>query len=156
MAEKEKPAEELWEETADTPILSAKEIEEIKAEAKKKILAERKSAEKKKILEQETQRLKNEEGLVTGDSFKDEMVTVTIDLAPFSPSININGRPYWHGKTYNVARHVADTLREQMYRTWQHQNEIDGKSLSEFYARKHVADLYKVKKGGKIIDRSAA
>lgn len=156
MADKEKPTDELWEGGEDTPILSEKEIAAIKAEAKAKILAERKSAEKKKILEQETQRLKNEEGLVTGDSYKDEIVSITVDLAPFSPSININGRPYWHGRTYNVARHVADSLREQMYRTWQHQNEIDGKSLNEFYARKHVADLYKVKKGGTVIDRSAA
>ena len=156
MADKEKPTDELWEGGEDAPILSEKEIAAIKAEAKAKILAERKSAEKKKILEQETQRLKNEEGLVTGDGYKDEIVSITVDLAPFSPSININGRPYWHGRTYNVARHVADTIRDQMFQTWKHQNEIDGKSLSDFYAKKHIADLYVVKKGGKIIDRSAA
>jgi hypothetical protein len=132
---------------ADEPILSAAEIKAIKEEAKKKILDERKSAAKLDLLTRETQRLKNEEGLVTGNSHADEMVTITIDLPTFAPSIVINMRPYWHGHTYTVARHVAETLRAQMFTSWKHQNEIDGKSLGDFYATRRIAEIGKVAKG---------
>lgn len=131
----------------DTPILSSKEIEVIKAEAKAKILAERKSAAKVALLASETQRLKNEEGMVTGLGHQDEMVNITIDLPTYAASININSRPYWHGHTYPVPRHVAETLRDQMQSCWKHQNQIDAKDLASFYQTRRIAEIDKVAKG---------
>jgi hypothetical protein len=131
----------------EAPILSAKEVEAIKAEAKAKILAERKSAAKADLLARETQRLKNEEGMVTGLGHQDEIVNITIDLPTFAPSININMRPYWHGHTYPVPRHVAETLRDQMQNCWRHQNQIDAKDLASFYASRRVTEMHKVAKG---------
>lgn len=132
---------------ADQPILSAAEIDKIRKEAREKLLSEKKSAAKADLLAKEIQRLKNEEGLVTGNSHADEMVSITIDLPTFAPNIIINMRPYWHGHTYTVARHVAETLRAQMFTSWKHQNEIDGKSLADFYATRRLAEIGKVAKG---------
>lgn len=127
----------------DAPLLTPAEIKTIKEKARANILKAKKKDAEEKLLAAEEQRLRNEEGLTTGSAHADEIVSVTIDLAQFSSSIVINQRPYWHGHTYSVPRHVAETLREQMYRTWGHQAEIDGKSRSQFYAEKHVAELYK-------------
>ncbi len=133
-------------EPEDAPILSAKEIEAIKAEAKTKLMAERKSAAKVELLARETKRLRDEEGMVTGLGHQDEIVGVTIDLPTYGASININSRPYWHGHTYNVPRHVAETLRDQMQNCWKHQNQIDAKDLASFYQTRRIADLDKVAK----------
>jgi len=128
----------------DGPLFSAKEISEIKAKAKAEILAAKKDALKKDMIAAEKRRLRLEEGLTVGNSHMDEIVNVTIDLAPYAPSILVNGISYWHGKNYPVPRHVAASLQETMFNTWKHQGEIKGESLSEFYAKKHVEDLYKV------------
>jgi hypothetical protein len=131
-------AELLGENAGDTikqahPLLSEEEVAKIRAEARAKIKAEQLSAAKKALLEEEMAKLRAEAGLTTGDEAKDEMVTITVDLAEHSDRLTLNSVPYWHGHTYTVPRHVADTLREMMYRGWQHQNELDGKSLEQFY-----------------------
>ena len=141
----------------DAPILSASEIEAIKSKAKQNILKAKKKDAEERLLEAETQRLKNEEGLTTGNAHADEVVGIAIDLAQFAPSILINNQPYHHGRTYTVPRHVADTLRDVMYKTWGHQAEIDGKSKSAFYAEKHVAELYKTGSDkGKVLSARSA
>ncbi len=129
------------------PVLTPAEIAAIKKEAKDKILAERKSAAKVKLLAEETQRLRVQEGMVTGLGHLDEIVNITIDLPTFAPSININMQPYWHGRTYAVPRHVAETLNSQMFTCWKHQNEVDGKSLGQFYAIRRATTMDKVDKG---------
>jgi len=135
----------------DAPILSAVEIADIKARAKQNILKAKKKDAEAALLEQETQRLRIEEGFTTGNSHLDEIVNITIDLAQFAPSILINNQPYHHGRNYSVPRHVADTLREVMFRTWGHQADIDGKSKSAFYAEKHVAELFKPSTKGAVV-----
>lgn len=129
---------------ADAPLFTAKEIAEIKAAAKAEILKDKKAAAKKQMMAEEKLRLQREEGLTTGNSYMDEIVTVTIDLAPYAAHILVNGHAYWHGRTYPVPRHVAVSLQETMFNTWRHQSEIKGESLKEFYAKKHVEELYKV------------
>ena len=135
----------------DAPILSAAEIDTIKARARQNILKAKKKDAEEKLLEQETQRLRVEEGYTTGNSHLDEIVNITIDLAQFASSILINNVPYNHGRTYAVPRHVADTLRETMARTWGHQADIDGKSIAAKVGEKHVAELYKAGTPGKAI-----
>jgi len=129
---------------ADAPMFSAKELEAIKAQARKEILDDKKAAAKREMLATEKVRLQREEGLTTGNSHADEIVNVTIDLAPYAASILVNGMPYHHGRTYPVPRHVASSLQETMFNTWKHQGTIKGESMSEFYAKQHVDNLYKV------------
>lgn len=127
------------------PLLSNEEVEEAKAEARRQVEAAAHKAAKKKIIDDEMQRLRTEEGLVTGDGTKDQMVRIALDLAPHSPFIVLNHRPYYHAQTYTVARHVAETLREIQQNGWRHQDEIDGKSLKEHYQRARDTGLSPVK-----------
>lgn len=116
------------------PILSADELEAIRQEARDKVAAEMRSAARREALEREINAARRAAGLTTGGP-NDEMVNITLDLAEHSDAIVLNGCSYRHGGTYRVQRHVAETLREIMFRGWKHQNEIDGKSLTQFYAK---------------------
>lgn len=136
------------------PLFTAKELEDIRKQAKQDILSQKKKAAREMLLEEEKARLQREEGFVVGNTHKDEIVTLTIDLAPYADRILVNGASYYHARTYTVPRHVADSLKDTMFRTWQHQKEIKGESLTEFYAQKHVSDLFAVKKGGRVIGRN--
>lgn len=129
---------------AEQPMFTAKELKDIKDKAKSEVMAAKKESVRKRLMDEEKNRLMLEDGLTTGNSHMDEVMTITIDLASYANKILVNGKAYWHAQTYTVARHVAESLRETMFRTWQHQNEIDGKGMRDFYAQKHVQDLYKV------------
>ena len=117
----------------EDPILTQAEVEAIRAQARKEILEERKKGAKAQFLTAEKARLLREEGLTTGHTAKDQMVRVTINLPEFGANILINGKPYWHGHTYTVPRHVGEELRSTMYRAELHQNQVDGKNLRQFY-----------------------
>lgn len=123
------------------PILTNSEVLAARADAKTKVLKAQKDAAKKALIEAETQRLMIEEGLVTGDGAKDEMVTIALDLAEYTDRITINGVPYYHGHTYTVPRHVADGLRETQARTQGHQNQIEGKGFQDLFRRPHLTML---------------
>ena len=112
-------------------ILSNDEVLEVRKEARAKLEKERVAAAKKELLAKETQRLREEEGLVVSNSVGDEMVSITIDLPPYAARILVNGNAYWHGHTYTMPRHVANSLRETMYRGQMHQQEIEGRSITE-------------------------
>lgn len=140
----------------DDGIMTLAEINDIKAKARADIMADKKGKLKQDMLAAEKQRLQREEGLTTGNGHQDEILSLTIDLAPYAPYININGQCYYHGRTYQVPRHVADTLRDQMFMTWKHQNQIDGKDAASFYAAKHVAEMYKVAGGPTLSAKGAA
>lgn len=129
----------------DAPMFTAKELQKIKDDARAEILADKKAATKRHLMAEEKLRLQREEGLTTGNSHADEIVNIHIDLAPYAPNILVNGTPYWHGRVYAVPRHIASSLQETMFNTWRHQSTIKGESLTEFYAKKHVDDLYTVK-----------
>ncbi len=115
------------------PILSNADVLAARAKAKARLDKERHAAAMKAVEEAEAERLRVEEGLVTGDGAKDELVEMTLDLAQHSQNITLNGRPYWHGFTYKVPRHVADTLRDIQAQGWKHQDVVDGKDLTQHY-----------------------
>lgn len=117
------------------PLLTAAEIEKAKEKARARVTAEAKTKALKDIEDKEILRLQHESGLVTGETFKDEMVWITLDLAPYADRIRINWQDYYHGHSYNVPRHFADSMREIQARSWAHQDEIDGKSLTEHFQR---------------------
>jgi hypothetical protein len=123
------------------PILTNAELKAAKEKARAKVEADRKRAAMKAVEDAETSRLREEEGLTTGDGVKDQIVMITLNLAQHSQNITVNGRAYWHGQTYKVPRHVADSLREMQARGWRHQDEIDGKSLTQHYQAERTTSL---------------
>lgn len=137
-AKKAKPAED---EPRLHPVLSNEEVEAARAKARKEVEADRKAAATKAYIAEEKLRLQREEGLVTGDGVKDEIVHITLDLAEHSGKITLSGTEYHHGFGYDVPRHVADTLREIQARGHNHQNEIEGKMIADRFRRPHNTSL---------------
>lgn len=112
-------------------VLSEEEIEEVRAKARKQIEAEKVKHAKDKLLQQELAKLKSEEGV---GGVEDDMVRIPISLPVFTDCIKINGKPYYHGVTYDVPRHIARTLQDQMFMCHKHQaKEIRGIKMAEFY-----------------------
>lgn len=121
------------------PILSDKQVLEARAKAREVIEKERVAAAMKDVERQETDRLRREEGLTTGIGMMDEIVDVTIDLPRSALYIMVNGPRgslYWHGHTYSVPRHVANSLSENMFRLWRAEDQADGKSIDQMLMRK--------------------
>lgn len=121
------------------PILSNAEVRAAQARAKDNVLAERKAAAMEDIERRETERLRIEEGLTTGSEQKDEIVNFTVDLPLYADKLLINGplgKAYWHGHTYAVPRHIADTLAEMTFRAWRHEDQTEGRSIAQAYQRK--------------------
>lgn len=136
MAEKQKPEERLH------PILSNEEVLEARAKARASIEAEQKKRALKTVQDEEVQRLKREEGLVSGDKVKDEMVSITIDVAPYTDRIIMNFRDtYLHGRTYTVPRHVADAIRDIMWQTKKHEHDTKDENLYTFYGKQRSTTL---------------
>lgn len=120
-------------------ILSNDEVRAAQASARKKVEAERRLAAIAQLEAEETDRLRIEDGLTTGIDLMDEIVDITVTLAPYAEKISINGplgKHYWHGKTYAVPRHVANTLQEIMQRMNRHEDQTEGRSIEQMYARK--------------------
>lgn len=63
---------------------------------------------------------------------KDDLVDVTINLAPNAEVLTTNGQQYWHGKTYRVSAAVARDLNDRMGATWRHENQIHGESENQY------------------------
>ena len=113
------------------PVLSNEELAKAKLDARAAIDKERKAAAVKQVVAEETQRLRREEGFMAGDVVKDEIVKMTIDLPEYTDRLIINQAEFFHGYTYEVPRHVANSMRETMQKAWNHQNEIDGKTVAQ-------------------------
>lgn len=125
---------------AEHPLLSRAEVDEIRKQARQEIEDARRVTAKKELLKAEKQKLREDMGLYVGGP-ADELVYCTLDLAEHSPFLQINTTRYYHGATYKVPRHVADTLREMQARGHRHQDEIDGKSLTQHYQRNRNTSL---------------
>lgn len=113
------------------PILSIEEQRDALARARARVDADTKKAAIKAFEAQVTEQIRGKVGMRTGDPVLDEMVSISLDLAEHSNAIVLNGHAYWHGQTYEVPRHIANTLREIQSRGWNHQLELDGKGIAE-------------------------
>lgn len=121
------------------PILSNEDVLKARANALKHVQADRRRAAMEAVEKEETERLKMEDGLTTGTSYLDEIVDFTVDLPPFADKIMVNGPlgfQYAHGKTYPVPRHVANSLAETLDRARHHEDQTEGKSITQSYQRK--------------------
>lgn len=117
------------------PILSNEEYRKAQAAARVKVDAEKRKAAMKSVEELTVRQIQAEEGVFTGDAVQDEMVDITLELAPFADRLTINGMVYMHGGTYTVSRARANVLNEMVFNGWRHQEEIDGKSRTLAYQR---------------------
>lgn len=111
------------------PLLTPAEVLAARKKAQDRHLAGQKKAAMAAIEAQELEALQGPAGLVTGNATLDEMVDYTVMLPEFAPHIAINGRPYHHGHTYHVPRHVAQGLSEQCQRANHHELEINGRGI---------------------------
>jgi len=66
----------------------------------------------------------------------ERLIHLSVDIAPFLPYIMIDGVQYFHGYSYDVEQSRAIVMFEQMQRSWQHQDEIEGRNRSNAY--RHV------------------
>ena len=122
-------------------VLTNEEVFAAQLKAKEKLAKERRVNAMKAVEEAEIQRLRNEEGMVTGDGARDELIEITLDLASHSDRIVLNGVAYFHARTYKVPRHVADTMREIQARGWGHEDEKDGKDRLQHYQANRMTKM---------------
>lgn len=127
------------EEEGESGLLSAAEIAEAKAEARARWMKDAKAKAKKELMDIELLRLQREEGQKTGAYDKDEPCWITIDLPEYAASLVINSEPFHHTHSYQRPRHVVETLREMMFRAWNHQDDVEGKSISQKMGRRRVS-----------------
>jgi len=106
-------------------ILTDEEIQELRADARKQVVTE---LSKQARDEYFAKALSEARSASIPD---EEIIHVQIDVAPWCPGATIDGVQYFHGYTYPVKKSVACVLFEQMWRTWEHQDELDGRGRSE-------------------------
>ena len=99
-------------------LLTADEVEEVRAEARR-IAHARKTEDAKKALlaqcvEEELRKLEPEQ----------ETREILIDLAPHAAHVLIDSRLYVHGQVYQVTRRVFEALREIISRSWGHDRAV--------------------------------
>jgi hypothetical protein len=110
-------------------ILDAKDMAEIKAEAALSLRKKDRAAARKAALAKVTAELEREARLAMQRGVaRRDMVDIHIDLAPYAPNIRLDGQTFEHGRTYRVPRQQYAVLSEQMQRTWQHQEGLNGKN----------------------------
>lgn len=88
-------------------------------------------------------------GLAPKDGFKapkgpvpigdEEQCPITINLAPYSDRVVMDGTIYLHGHTYTLPKRRYDSLREIIDRTWEHQRIVDGKNANEYRQQRTVS-----------------
>lgn len=97
---------------------------QIEAEARQELEAEQEALAKESLKRQIKTRLRRELMAQAGMKDGEELVPITIDLAPHADKIRIDGVDYYQGATYNVAPQAVPTFNEIMYRTWWHEEDI--------------------------------
>ncbi len=114
---------------ANFKLLTVDERKALKAEAAKTVLEEMTQSARDEYFKAAIAEARR------GHTPADQIIPVTIDIAPFVPYIAIDGVQYFHGYSYQVPRSRALVLYEQMQRSWLHQDEIDGRSRFNPYRR---------------------
>ena len=114
---------------SDFSLLSAEEQASIKEEAEALVAKEASEAARKAFLAQETKAARKRARL--GDP-EEELVTLVIDVAPFTDRIVIDNVIYMQGSVVEVPKSKARVIKEIMARSWGHEAEIGGANR-EYY-----------------------
>lgn len=121
---------------SDAP-LTPEEIAEIRvkarADAQAKIAKENRKKQMLAIAEEEERKARFEAGIVTGDSTKDEEVSILINVPEHMRVMLVDGVIYTNGVRYNVARHMADSMNDTMDRLRRLQAANKGETGVEYY-----------------------
>lgn len=114
----------------DMSLLSAEDMASVQEQAAAQIAKERKEAAKKAALETAlaAERAKFDP--------REEIVSITLDLAEHSAFLMIDGTKYFHGMTYRVKKSLFDVMRAAVASGWDHQAIVDGKNVNQ-YRRGH-------------------
>lgn len=116
---------------ADMTLFTADELEQLENEAKAEFELESKKEAQTAFKEETKRKLRQKVMFAAGkDAVGDDVEAVTIELAPHSPYISIDGRLYYHGLTYKFTQAQAQTIKDQMHRTWQHEREVGGANMN--------------------------
>ena len=110
-------------------LLSKEEKAALKKSASESLTEEMKQQARDEFFAQELARLRQEQVPA------DKIIPITINAAPYVPFFMLDGIQYFHGYTYDVPMKTAIVLYEQMQRSWDHQDEIDGRKKSDPYRR---------------------
>jgi hypothetical protein len=113
----------------DKSLLNEDEMLELKKQARASVLAEMEQDARDAYFQEQVALARQ------ANTPNERLVSVTMELAPFLPNIMIDGVMYFHEYTYDVPFSRAKVLYEQMQRSWQHQDEIDGRSRFNAYRR---------------------
>lgn len=116
-------------------LLSDADKAALRAEAKKSILSEMEQDARDAYFASELAKLRRAEIPA------EQIVHVSLDLAPFLPNVMIDGTQFFHGYSYDVPRSQALVLYEQMQRSWAHQDEIEGRNRFSAYRRPQNVQL---------------
>lgn len=117
---------------ADRALFTAEELAALEDEVVLEVQEDMKAEAKDRVRE----RIKAQKRLEMQRAIDpdEEVFYLTVDLAPYAPSIILDGVIYLHGSTYEVPKRQYDTMREIVARTWGHEHSI-GNANSEFYRK---------------------
>lgn len=114
-------------------LLNDQERIALQAEAKKKVLEDRKAKAKKELLaraiDEERMALEPEE----------DLVDCTIDLPGFADRVVIDGVVYFHGATYKFPLKQYRSVTEIIGRAWGHEHEVGGANRDAYRRPRNVA-----------------
>lgn len=114
-------------------ILDETDMKSIREEAAAALRKKQRAEARKQALAQATVELEHEARLAAQRGVaKGDNVDINIDLAPFADRIVVDGKTYMHGAMVRVPRKVAASLQEQIQRTWQHQEGLQGKNENAY------------------------
>lgn len=125
--------------TLKQPQLTSEEMLKLEEEARLEVEKEMKKELAENFKEQAKIRFKKKALFKSGEDAQgedDEIETITVDLAKYSPWIVLDGVRYYHGQTYKFTKEQAAVVREQIYRSWLHDAEIHGLDSNAHNARR--------------------
>ena len=107
---------------ADRSLLTREDREELRKTAREHIADERKQKASDAFYKDELDRERRKHVP------SEQLVNIVIDSAPYVPYFMIDGQQFYNGYEYQVTRGQAAVLVEQMQRSRNHQDEIEGRS----------------------------
>lgn len=106
--------------------LSEEDKERVHQKARGIVAAKFKKAAEEKYLQEAIKEIERE-------SIPEQRVEpLLINVAGHAAKITIDGRPYEHGRIYNVTQSERETLEEIMARTWNHEHEVGGANGNQY------------------------
>lgn len=113
-------------------LLSAEDLEAIRAKAHTAARDEQKQKAKDQVYQRELEMARRE------FEPEQELRPIMIDLAPFAKNIMLDGVQYHHGQVYNVTGPQYAVLMETMARGWAHDEEVGSPNRKSYQKPAHV------------------